>query len=98
MTAYMISLIDVRDPEQYKEYQKRAGPALAKYGGRFIVRGGKYEVVEGKFDHQRVVVVEFPDVETAKRFYASPEYQEARSYRLPVSEFQAIIVEGLPPA
>lgn len=98
MSAYLISMIDVHDPEAYKQYAVRAQAALAKYGGRFLVRGGKFEVVEGAFGHQRVVVVEFADSASARRFFDSPEYQEARGYRLPVSDFNAIIVEGLPPA
>lgn len=97
MTAYVICTIDVHDAEQYKQYATRAGAAVAKHGGRFIVRGGKFEVLEGEFDAQRVVVLEFPDVETVKRFYASPEYDEARQYRLAVSDFNAIVVEGYSP-
>jgi uncharacterized protein (DUF1330 family) len=95
MPGYAVSLINVTDTEQYQEYAKRAGPAVAKYGGKFLARGGAKSVVEGDVPFGRVVVVEFPDVETAKKFYHSAEYQEARSHRLGAANFNMVILEGL---
>lgn len=94
MPAYIIAQINVTDPQKYQEYAKLAGPANAKYGGKYLVRGGAKIELEGKNPYQRIVVNEFPDVEAAKRFYHSPEYQEARSKRIGAAEFNMIIVEG----
>lgn len=94
MAAYIIAQINVTDPEKYQEYAKLAGPASAKYGGRFLVRGGTKTTLEGDIPYQRLVVTEFPDVEAAKRFYHSVEYQAARERRLGGADFNMVIVEG----
>lgn len=94
MPAYIIAQINVTDPQKYQEYAKLAGPASAKYGGKFLVRGGPKTELEGRIPYTRIVVSEFKDVEAAKRFYNSPEYQEARSKRLGAADFNMIIVEG----
>jgi uncharacterized protein (DUF1330 family) len=94
MPAYIIAQINVTDPEKYQQYAKLAGPAGAKYGGRFLVRGGAKTELEGSIPYQRIVINEFPSVEAAKRFYHSPEYQEARSKRIGAADFNMIIVEG----
>ena len=94
MPAYIIAQVNITDPEKYQEYAKLAAPAGAKYGGKFLVRGGAKTILEGSNPYQRIVVNEFPDVESAKRFYNSPEYQEARSKRLGAADFNMIIVEG----
>jgi uncharacterized protein (DUF1330 family) len=94
MPAYIIALVNITNPEKYQEYAKRAGPAAAKYGGKFHVRGGKQHPLEGNVPFQRIVVDEFPTVEAAKKFYDSPEYQEARKHRLGAADFNMVIVEG----
>jgi uncharacterized protein (DUF1330 family) len=94
MAAYVIALINVTNPEKYQEYAKRAGPAGAKYGGKFVVRGGAKTTLEGDIPFQRIIVNEFPTVEAAKKFYNSSEYQEARKHRLGAAEFNMVIVEG----
>ena len=82
MPAYLIVDCEVTDPERYEAYKQLAPPAIAKYGGRYLVRGGEMTPLEGDWRPNRVVVLEFPDVETAKRFYASPEYaRRARETR-----------------
>ena len=73
---------------------KLAGPAVAKYGGKFLFRAGNAQVMEGKFDYSRMVVVEFPDAESAKKYFHSREYQEARDKRLGAADFNLIILEG----
>jgi uncharacterized protein (DUF1330 family) len=94
MPAYIIAQINVTDPAKYAEYAKLAGPAGAKYGGRFLVRGGNKTELEGNIPYERIVINEFKDVETARRFYNSPEYQAAREKRLGAADFNMIIVEG----
>lgn len=94
MPAYIIAMVKITDPEKYQEYAKRAGPANAKHGSKFLVRGGKETTLEGDIPFDRIVVSEFPDVEAAKKFYHSPEYQEARKHRLGAADFHMIIVEG----
>lgn len=94
MPAYIIAQINVTDPAKYQEYAKLAGPATAKYGGRFLVRGGAKTDLEGRIPYQRIVVTEFADVEAAKRFYNSPEYQAAREKRLGGADFNMMVIEG----
>ena len=94
MPAYIIAMVNIKNAEKYQEYAKRAGPANAKHGSRFLVRGGKKTTLEGDIPYQRIVINEFPDVETAKRFYNSPEYQEARKNRIGAADFNMVILEG----
>ena len=94
MSAYIIAQINVTNSEKYQEYAKLAGPASAMHGGRFLVRGGTKTTLEGDIPYQRIVVTEFPDVEAAKRFYHSVEYQAAREKRLGAADFNMVIVEG----
>jgi uncharacterized protein (DUF1330 family) len=94
MPAYIIATINVTNPEKYQEYAKLAGPAGAKYGGKMLVRGGAKTPLEGNIPYSRIVVQEFADVETAKRFYNSVEYQAARQKRLGAADFHMVVVEG----
>lgn len=94
MPAYIIADVDVTDEEVYEEYKQLSGPALAQYGGKFLVRGGDPEPVEGGWTTKRIVVCEFPDAEAAKRFWDSPEYRKARAARAPVSTFRSVLVKG----
>jgi len=94
MPAYIIAQVNVKDPRKYQEYAKLAGPANAKYGGRFLVRGGAKYALEGDIPFQRIVVTEFADVEAARKFYHSVEYQAARKHRLGAADFNMVIVEG----
>ena len=74
MPAYLIGQIEVTDPERYQEYRAQVPAVLAKYEGRFLVRGPQVTVVEGKYDGQRLVVIEFPSMAQLEQFYRSPEY------------------------
>jgi uncharacterized protein (DUF1330 family) len=94
MPAYAIAVINVTDQSKYQEYARLAGPATAKFGGRFVARGGVDTVAEGNPACNRVVVVEFPSVAVAKAFYASSEYAEARAKRIGAAGFNMYIVEG----
>jgi uncharacterized protein (DUF1330 family) len=91
--GYWIARVDVSNDEGYKPYAMANGPIFKKFGGRFVVRGGKFEAPEGK-PRARNVVVEFPDYATAVACYNSPEYQENIKVRQPHSEIELLIVEG----
>lgn len=95
MAAYVIARITVTDWEKYKDYVKATPAAIAKYGGKFLSRGGEMITLEGPEETQRVVLIEFPSLDQAKKFYHSPEYQAARKLRLKVSTAQLIAIEGV---
>ena len=91
--GYWMVRVDVSDQEQYKAYMAANAVALKKYGGRFLVRGGQYEVPEGT-TRARNVVLEFPSYQAALDCWHSPEYQAAVQLRLPASTIDLVIVEG----
>ena len=95
MTAYVIVETDVTDPEQYQQYMAASPAAIAAGGGRFLVRGGELAVLEGDWSPSRLVVLEFEDLEAAKRWYDSAIYQEARKLRAGAANFRAIAVQGV---
>ena len=95
MAAYLVVDIDVTDPAQFEEYKKLAPAAIAKYGGRYIIRGGAYEVIEGNWKPQRVTVVEFDSMEKGKAFYNSPEYQKAVKARAGAANMKMLLVQGV---
>jgi uncharacterized protein (DUF1330 family) len=94
MPAYLILDIHVDDPEEYAAYRERAPATLEAYGARYLVRGGPHEVVEGDWDPERIVVVEFPSVERAREWYRSPEYQEIVEMRKRAAPSQVVLVQG----
>ena len=94
MPAYAIVQVDVHDAEEYAKYAELAGPAVLQYGGEFLARGGAVEVMEGT-TRDRCVIARFADMETAKTFYHSPEYQKALAFALPVSDRDYKFVEGV---
>jgi uncharacterized protein (DUF1330 family) len=91
--GYWIGHVDIHDPEGYKPYQAANGAAFSKFGGRFLVRGGTREVVEGKV-RGRTVVLEFPSYQAALACYRSPEYQAAAALRKGKAELDLFIIEG----
>ena len=95
MPAYIIASVDVENPEAYNQYSLQVPATLEKFGGRFIVRGGQVHPMEGTWSPKRFVLVEFPSVEQAKAWWASPEYAEAKALRQATAESQLIIVEGI---
>jgi uncharacterized protein (DUF1330 family) len=95
MAAYFIVDVQVNDPQLYAEYRKLVMPTLEKYGGRFLVRGGVVETIEGTWSPERFVMLEFEDSEQFKRWYYSPEYTEARTIRFKSSTANAILVQGV---
>lgn len=94
MPVYTMAHIDVHDPEGYARYAELATKAVEKFGGKFLARGGRTEVMEGKA-RARNVIIEWPDMETALAFYHSPEYQAALEHGLPAAERDYIFVEGV---
>jgi uncharacterized protein (DUF1330 family) len=95
MPAYVIANIEVTDPKGYDEYRSRTLATIEKFGGRFIVRGGTAEVKEGKWHPQRLIMLQFPDLDTARRWYDSPEYQAIIKYRIGTANTDLVMVEGL---
>ncbi len=91
--GYWIAHVDVHDPEGYQKYVKANAAAFAKYGARFLVRGGKYVVTRGKAP-ERNVVIEFRDYETAVACHDSEEYREAAKLRDAASNADIVIIEG----
>lgn len=92
MPALWIAHVTVTDDEAYGRYAALAGPAIAKHGGTFIARGGRYVQLEGK-ERERNVVARFPSLEAAETCYHSPEYQEALDHARGASERELVIVE-----
>ena len=95
MSAYVIIETDVRDPDQYERYKEAAPPTVAGAGGRFLARGGDLAVLEGDWRPKRLVLLEFPDLEAARRWYDSPEYQEAKRLREDAATLRMVTVQGL---
>ena len=94
MSAYLIANVDVHDSEAYQAYRSRTGAIVEHYGGRFIVRGGNVHPLEGGDWAHRLVIIEFPDLASAKGFYESPEYQDVIPLRTCASDGSLLIVEG----
>jgi uncharacterized protein (DUF1330 family) len=95
MPAYVVVEVEVLDASRYEDYKRMVPPSLAEYGGRFLVRGGRSETLEGDWSPKRIVVVEFPSVERAKEWWASEEYAEAKALRRATARTQMIVVEGV---
>jgi len=95
MAAYVITEIDVTDPAGYEEYKKMGPPTVAAYGGKFVVRGGRTEVLEGKRDSGRIVILQFDSLERAKEWWSSKEYGPAKQVRQRTARTNMIVVEGV---
>jgi uncharacterized protein (DUF1330 family) len=94
VAAYVIVNIDVTDPVGYKEYKKLAAPAVVARGGKYLVRGGAVEVLEGDWTPKRVVVLEFESVAQAREWWDSAEYRPAKALRQKTAITDMIVVEG----
>ena len=95
MPAYFIVDVEVTDPAGFEEYRQLVPGTVQKYGGRFLVRGGAVETLEGDWQPQRVVVLEFPSLEQAKRWYNSEDYREPKALRFKTAKTRLILVEGV---
>lgn len=94
MAAYILLDIDVFDPAGYEEYKKRGAPTILAYGGKPLARGGKTEVLEGNWQPKRMVLLEFKSIEEAKRWWDSPEYNEAKKLRHASARTNIVLLEG----
>ncbi|MGE5804691.1 MAG: DUF1330 domain-containing protein [Ignavibacteria bacterium] len=95
MPAYIIVEVKIRNQKEYEEYKKLVPATLKQYGGKFIVRGGKTETLEGNWSPERIVVIEFDNMEKAKTWWGSEEYSKAKKIRYQNAESKMILVEGM---
>ena len=94
MSAYIVVQVEVTEPAGYDEYKKMVPSSLAAYGGKFVVRGGACETLEGSWQPKRLVVLEFPSVAKAKQWWASNEDRDAKALRQRTARTEMIVVEG----
>ena len=95
MAALLIADIDITDPAAYEDYKRQVAPLIARFGGRYLARGGKHEVLEGDWEPHRLVVLEFPDMASLKAWYDSPEYAPIKQIRENSAKGRLIALEGL---
>ncbi|HEX8161304.1 MAG TPA: DUF1330 domain-containing protein [Pyrinomonadaceae bacterium] len=95
MAAYVVVEVEVQDADRYETYKQMVPPSLARYGGRFIVRGGEVEALEGDWRPKRLVILEFPTAARAKAWWASEEYAEAKALRQATARTRMIVVAGV---
>ena len=97
MSAYVITYLEVTDPEAFAAYRAAAGPTFAPYGGRPVVVDGRFDVLEGMIHPKSIVVIEFDSLEQARKWYASPEYAKTIPMRQRAATASLIMVEGRSP-
>ena len=95
MSGYVISNIDVKNPEAYKEYIDKVKPIVEKFGGEYLVRAGEYKVIDGEWKYPRTVIIKFSSYEKALEWYNSDEYQPVKPIRLANSVANGIIIQGI---
>ena len=94
MSAYIIVEIEVTDPANYERYKALVPQTIAAHGGRYLVRGGRIESLEGDWAPRRIVILEFPSVERAREWWSAPESAEVKALRQSSAKTRMIIVEG----
>jgi len=92
--AYVIAAETISDEAGFAQYRPAAPPTVSPFGGKFIVRGGKFTSLEGKWPHPRLVIIEFPSRDAAEGWYKSPAYQEIISLRHKIPVGNLIIIDG----
>lgn len=95
MPAYVIADVNVTNPERYADYSAQVASTLEPYRGRFLVRGGSTERIEGEWLPRRLVIIEFPSMDAARRWYGSPEYQAILGIRHEAASARLIVTEGV---
>ena len=95
MAAYVIADITVHDPETYEEYRRQVPAVIEKYGGRYLVRGGAFEVFEGDWQPSRRIILEFPDMDALRQWYGSDDYQVLLKLRQSAARTNLVAVEGV---
>jgi uncharacterized protein (DUF1330 family) len=96
MSAYVVVQISIHDPVTYEQYMQIAPPSIAAYSGRYIVRGGASEVLEGSWQPRRLVILEFPSLEQARAWWDSPEYAPAKLLRQRCADTEMLVIQGTP--
>ncbi len=96
MPAYVIAYVDVTNQQGYDDYRSRTLATVEMFGGRFIARGGATEVKEGNWQPHRLIMLQFPDLDAARRWYDSPEYQAIIKIRTAAANTNLVLVEGVP--
>ena len=94
MSVYIIVDLDVTDPEKFAKYREQVSPLIEAYGGKYIVRGGEHEVLEGDWNPTRLVVLEFESAEAAKKFWDSDDYAPVKKMRHESAQSNIVLVEG----
>ncbi len=94
MSAYIVVEVDVKDPKGFADYRTMVPASIEAFGGKYRVRGGTVENLEGAWEPSRLVIIEFDSVEQAKRWWDSDEYREARNLRQATSDTKMVVVEG----
>ena len=94
MSAYVIAIIKVTNPDAYAEYARLAAPVNGQYNSTLLARSNQFEFLEGKLDCNRVVINRFATIDAAKAFYHSIEYQAAKSKRIGAADFNMLVVQG----
>ncbi len=94
MSAYMIVNVDVKDPTPYEEFKAKVPALIRKHGGDYLVRGGKFVILEGDWKPSRLVIFRFPDIASAQALYDDPDYQPLKALRQRVSKMDIVVVEG----
>jgi len=95
MSAYMIVNVDVEDPAACEEYKARAPALIRKYGGEYLVRGGKFLILEGDWKPSRLVISRFLDITSAQTLYNDPQYQPLKALRQRACKTDIVAVEGV---
>ena len=95
MAVYAVVDIRITDPDRYAEYREQAPPTIARYGGKYLARGGKTEVLEGEWTPQRLVILEFESMERFNEWYDSPEYAPLKRLRGETTISDFVVIEGL---
>ena len=94
MPAYVLAEIEITNPDGYKQYSQQVPATIEKFGGRFLVRGGATQVLEGEWPQRRRVILEFPSVEAARKWWDSPEYEKPKALRQANSDGRLLLIEG----
>jgi uncharacterized protein (DUF1330 family) len=94
MAGYLIANLHIYDPKAFAKYREQVTPLIARHGGRYLIRGGELRTLEGDPGFERLVVLEFPSLAEAQRFYDSPEYEPVRQLRLASAKGTVVLVDG----
>jgi uncharacterized protein (DUF1330 family) len=95
MPGYIIAELEITDPAGFEEYRKQVPATIQKYGGRYVVRGGTTQTLEGDWQPKRLVVLEFPSLEQARRWYDCEEYRGPKALRIKTTRSRVVLAEGV---